>query len=134
MAWVVDTSVLLDIHSSDPAFAASSAICLAENLGAGLVLCPISYIELAPAFGGNTLLQNQFLAEVGVEWPVPWTLEDTCAAHKLWHSHIAAKRQGHRKKRPVADVLIEAFSGRFEGLITRNPNHFPTIPVLNPQR
>ncbi len=132
MAWVVDTSVLLDIYSADPAFGSSSADCLAQYLGAGLLLCPVSYIEMAPAFAGNASLQEQFMEEVGVEWPGAWTLADTQAAHRLWHRHVTLKRSGHVGKRPVADVLIEAFAQRFEGLITRNPKHFTTIPVITP--
>ena len=31
MAWVIDTSVLLDIHSADPAFAQASAECVAAH-------------------------------------------------------------------------------------------------------
>jgi len=130
MAWVVDTSVLLDIFSADPIFADSSAHCLTAHLGSGLVVCPITYIEMAPSFAGNIGLQNQFLEEVGVEWPAPWTMADTQAAHRLWSEHIKAKRSGRVAKRPVADVLIEAFTQRFEGLITRNPKHFSTVPVI----
>src|SRR5690349_5145964 len=64
MAWVVDTSVLLDIYSADPVFAQASARCLAAHAADGLTLCPITYIELAPAFNGDSVLQEQFLAEV----------------------------------------------------------------------
>ena len=132
MAWVVDTSVLLDIYSADPTFAQSSADCLARHLADVLVICPVSYIELAPAFAGKVGLQTRFLQEVGVEWPVPWTYADTVAAHQLWNDHIARKRSGMVSKRPVADVLIEAFAQRFQGLITRNPKHFTTVPVVIP--
>jgi hypothetical protein len=38
--------------------------------------------------------------------------------------HVAKKRSGHAGKRPVADVLIEAFAQRFQGLITRNSQAF----------
>jgi predicted nucleic acid-binding protein len=132
MAWVVDTSVLLDIHSADPAFSQASAECLAKHSAEGLVLSPATYVELAPAFAGHTALQEQFLAEVGVEWPGFWTLRDTQAAHGLWAAHIEKRHSGHTGKRPVADVLIEAFAQRFQGLITRNPKHFTSVPVVVP--
>ena len=132
MSWVVDTSVLLDIYSADPQFAQASANCLAKFLPDRLLICPVSYIEMAPAFEGNRILQNQFLAEVGVEWPIPWTLTDTEAAHRLWNEHIARKRSGTTAKRPVADVLIEAFAQRFQGIITRNPAHFSMVKVVVP--
>jgi predicted nucleic acid-binding protein len=130
MAWVVDTCVLLDIHSADPQFAQSSAVCLTKHLSDGLIISPITYVELAPAFEGNFTLQEQFLAEVGVEWPSPWILQDTMNAHRLWFSHIEGKRRGSESKRPIADVLISAFAQRFQGLITRNPKDFESVRVV----
>jgi predicted nucleic acid-binding protein len=132
MSWVVDTSVLLDIHSADPAFSQASAECLAKYWAEGLVISPITYVELAPAFDGDAALQDQFLAEVGIEWPAFWTLRDTQAAHDLSAAHIREKHNGRTIKRPVADVLIEAFAQRFDGLITRNPRHFTTVPIIVP--
>ena len=69
MAWVVDTSVLLDIHLDDPTFGNRSGQCLMRYLPDGLVICPVSYIELAPAFSGDSSLQEAFLQEAGVDWP-----------------------------------------------------------------
>ena len=60
MAWVVDTSVLLDIRQNDPQFGIPAAKCLIRYLPEGLVLCPITYIELAPEFAGDSSLQEQF--------------------------------------------------------------------------
>ncbi|MGI8605003.1 MAG: type II toxin-antitoxin system VapC family toxin [Verrucomicrobiales bacterium] len=132
MAWVVDTSVLLDIFSADPAFAQSSAECLSQHLAEGLLVCPVTYVEMAPAFKGDSVKQDQFFAVVGVEWREPWTLRDTQAAHRLWAEHIKRKRAGHTGKRPTADVLIEGFVHRFQGIITRNPGHFTSVPVVIP--
>jgi predicted nucleic acid-binding protein len=53
-------------------------------------------------------------------------------SHRLWAEHVEKKRSGHAGKRPVADVLIEAFAQRFQGLITRNPKHFTSVPVVVP--
>lgn len=66
MAWVVDTSVLLDIRLNDPGIGVASATCLARHLGDELVLCPVTYIELAPAFRGDATMQQAFLRQVGV--------------------------------------------------------------------
>jgi hypothetical protein len=38
--------------------------------------------------------------------------------HKLWVAHIQEKHDAQPAKRPVADILIEAFPQRFQGLIT----------------
>lgn len=130
MAWVVDTCVLLDIHCADPHFAQSSADCLTEHLPYGLVISPITYVELAPVFGGNIKLQEQFLMEVGIDWQSPWLLQDTINAHWLWFSHIERKRYGSGAKRPIADLLISTFAQRFKGLITRNPKDFKAVQVV----
>ena len=133
--WAVDTSVLIDVYLPDPVFAQASAECLAAHLADGLVISPMTYVELAPAFDGDTRLQEQFLSENGVEWLEPWTHADTEGAHRLWADYVKKKRAGQvgqGSKRPVADVFIEAFARRFQGLITRNPKHFPTVQVVVP--
>jgi predicted nucleic acid-binding protein len=132
VAWVVDTSVLLDIRQNDPQFGIPAAKCLIRYLPEGLVLCPITYIELAPEFAGDSSLQEQFFQRVGVQWLEPWSWGDTLNSHRLWSDHVAKKRSGHAGKRPVADVLIEAFAQRFQGLITRNARHFTSVPVVVP--
>ena len=132
MAWVVDTCVLLDIRMNDANFGITSAKCLASHLPDGLNISPVTYVELAPAFKGDALLQNAFLEQNGVEWLSSWTRTDTEMAHRLWAEHVERKRAGKRSKRPVADVFIEAFANRFQGLITRNPKHFPTVSVVVP--
>lgn len=132
MAWVVDTSVLLDIHLDDPSFARRSGRCLGRYLSDGLVICPVSYVELAPAFNGDSGLQQAFLQEVGVDWLQPWTLLDTAASYQLWAGHIARRRSGRGSKRLVADVSIEGFAQRFQGIITRNQKHFSSVATIVP--
>jgi predicted nucleic acid-binding protein len=132
VAWVVDTSVLLDIRQNDQHFGLPAAKCLVQHLPEGLILCPITYIELAPEFSGNSALQEEFFQRVGVQWLEPWNRLDTQNAHRLWADHVAKKRSGLAGKRPVADVLIEAFAQRFQGLITWNPKHFTSVPVVVP--
>ena len=132
MAWVVDTSVLLDIRLNDPGFGVASATCLAQHLGDGLVICPVSYIELAPAFRGNHGLQPVVFTTSRSELAGGWTWRDTGTAHKLWADHVTKKRLGQVGKRPVADVFIEAFTLRFQGLITRNPKHFGAVTTIVP--
>ena len=132
MPWVVDSCVLLDIRMNDVDFGLASATCLAAHLTDGLTIAPMTYVELAPAFRGDALLQQAFLEQNGVEWLTSWTRADTEIAHRLWAEHVQKKRVGPGNKRPLADVLIEAFAKRFQGLITRNPKHFTTIPVVVP--
>ena len=107
MAWVVDTSVLLDVRMNDATFGLTSAQCLAAHLAEGLVISPITYVELAPAFNGDARLQEEFLERTGVEWLEPWTHADTQGAHRLWAEHVRRKRAGEGSKRPVATFSLK---------------------------
>ncbi|MCX7005932.1 MAG: type II toxin-antitoxin system VapC family toxin [Kiritimatiellaeota bacterium] len=136
MAWVVDTCLLLDVLEEDPLFGMASAKLLDRKTADELVICPVSYIELAPAFLGDVARQNDFLAGVGVRFHVHWSWEDILAAHRAWQHHIAARRSTAIPRRPIADVLIGAFAARQQGLLTRNTKDFtqlfPDLTVLEP--
>lgn len=127
MPWVVDTCVLIDVLEDDPQFGRVSALTLDGHAADGLVVCPITYAELAPAFGGNPLLQDEFLAGVGADYRQEWTWEDTLSAHGAWNRFIQRRRAGLLPKRPLADIMIGAFASRYEGLITRNPDDFKSV-------
>lgn len=53
MAWGVDTCLLIDVAVADPTFGNASARLLDARQAAGLVICPVTYIELAPVFAGD---------------------------------------------------------------------------------
>jgi predicted nucleic acid-binding protein len=131
MAWVVDTCVLLDVLEEHPKFGEISALTLDGLVEDGLTICPVTYAELAPAFDGNSSLQDEFLGGVGVDFRQDWIWDDTLRAHEAWSVFIRRKRAGLVPKKPIADVLIGAFASRYQGLITRNPTDFVSIfPVL----
>ena len=127
MAWVVDTCLLIDVAESDPQFGADSARLLDRRRPVGLLVAPVSYIELAPLFNGVEAAQNEFLEATGVNWTHTWTWLDTIAAYRAWHNYIFRRRRGGISKRPIADVLIGAFAMRFDGLLTRNVKDFRAI-------
>jgi len=138
MPWVVDTCVLVDVLEDDPDHGKGSAALLGRKLEEGLVICPVTYVELAPAFGGSAGLQEQFLAGVGADWRQPWTWQDTAAAHRAWEAHVTGRRARRSTRRPIADVLIGAFASRFDGLVTRNAGDFrrlfPSLALAEPGR
>jgi predicted nucleic acid-binding protein len=127
MAWVIDTCVLIDIRLDDPAWASRSATRLNAHLKDGLVISPVTFVELAPAFGGDLTLQRGFLTLFSILHDEAWQTADTELCFRLWHDWVQRKRQGHVGKRPVADVLIAAFAARHQGLITRNTADFSQI-------
>ncbi|MCP4664149.1 MAG: type II toxin-antitoxin system VapC family toxin [bacterium] len=126
MTWVVDTCVLIDVLEDDPTFGERSARLIDAHSSDGLVISPVTYAELAPAFEGNPSLQDEFLGGVGVGFREDWSWRDTLKAHAAWHALIQRRRAGKTAKRPLADILIGGFALRFQGLITRNPEDFRT--------
>jgi len=138
VSWVVDTSILIDVAEHDPTFGVASATILEEKLSRGLTVCPVTYIELGPVFEGRVDLQEEFLGKVGIDWTQAWTSHDTHAAFRSWSEYVRKRRSGIEAKRPIADILIGAFAGRFDGLITRNAKQFsrlfPELPVVEPKQ
>ncbi len=137
MSWVVDTCIVLDVLENDAEFGLPSAQLLQKYLPDGLLVCPITYIELAPAFGGNGEEQRRFFDQAGIDYQSGWTVVDTEAGHQAWHRHVTARRQGAAAKRPIADVLIGAFASSRRGLMTRNADdfrkNFPNLMILEPE-
>ncbi len=136
MPWVVDTSVIVDLATGDPLFEPASTICLQAHLGDGLVISPVTFVELGPTFAGDEAAAEAFLHSSRIGTSEFWTQADTFLAHRLWHQYQVRRRQGLSAKRPVADVLIAAFAERFQGIITRNATDFrnilPTLAIVEP--
>jgi len=132
MAWVVDTCLLLDIGLDDPQFAGGSERLLDSKAADGFIICPVTYVELVPAFGGQTKPLEEFLLNLGVDYREDWTWEDTRQANAVWSRYVQKRRANRAAKRPVADALIGAFASRFKGLLTRNSADFVSLlPSLN---
>ena len=124
MAWVVDTCLLIDLAVDDPKFFAASARVLDAKQTDGLVVCPITTVELAPVFGGQITAVGEFFAQLNIAWPENWTVAATQSAFAAWHRYVAGKREGNFAKRPIADALIGGFS-------TRHASDFrPLFPAL----
>jgi len=127
MAWVVDTSVLVDLVTGDPLYAPASTVCLQAHLSDGLVISPVTFVEIGPSFSGDEVAAEVFLKASHIGASEFWSPADTLLAHRLWHQYRARRRQQQKVKRPVADVLIAAFAVRFQGIITRNASDFRNI-------
>lgn len=136
MIWVVDTCVLIDLLKADPVFGKRSALALQSKLDETLVIAPITYVELAPAFKGNVQAQDEFLKSIWIECDFDGSRDAILAAHQAWYAHVLRKRAGAVAKRPIADVLIGAYALAKGGLITRNESDFralyPELDILNP--
>ena len=136
MAWVVDTCVIIDVLRGDETFSASSADALTAKCFDGLTIAPLTYVELAPEFNGDTSAQDDFLDALWIRRDFGGSRDAVLAAHKAWHEHILRKRAGETRKRPIADIMIGAYALQKGGLITRNESDFralyPDLPIFNP--
>jgi predicted nucleic acid-binding protein len=136
MPWVVDTCVVLDVLENDPEFGLASAQLLQRLLPHGLTVSPVTMVELSAAFEGNLLEQKRFLDQAGIGYGEGWTAADTDIAHSAWNIYVRSKRAGHTPRRPIADILIGAFAGNRQGLVTRNiadfHRWFPKLPLRKP--
>ena len=104
MAWVVDTCLLLDIGLDDPEFAEGSENLVLQMSSSGVVISPVTFVELAPAFGGDIDGLKNFLTDLGIDYEELWDLVDTENAVGSWAAHILKRRTGGGFKRPGADV------------------------------
>ena len=136
MAWAVDTCLLIDVGLRDPNFERKSTDLIERHEAQGLVVCPVTFVELAPMFSGDQLNAEAFLDTFGVDCSEPWTEADTHMAFGAWHRWTRTRREQNLRRRPVADVLIGAFALRFDGLLTRNAADFktlfPTLKLVEP--
>jgi predicted nucleic acid-binding protein len=136
MAWVVDTSVVLDLMLPQSAWHGPSLACIHQHASDGLCICPISFVEVGPAFNGNPQAAAAYFSSLAISISEHWLTGDTDTAHQLWHEHQLRRRTTAQPKRPIADVLIAAFALRFQGIITRNATDFrklaPGLVILEP--
>ena len=133
---VVDTCVILDVLEQDPVFGVASAEAIDQYAEAGLIISPLTYVELSPAFLGDETREREFLFEIGIDLPPGFCEDDLSLAHAAWNDHIQRKRAGKVARRPVADVMIGALAQANDGLITRNADDFralfPSLNIITP--
>jgi len=127
MSWVVDTCIVIDVLQDTSEHSEASITLLDSMPPKSLVLCPVSFVELAPSFFGDVAHQRKFLDSVGIAYEERWQRDDTLYAHAAWQRQTASRRAGKAPRRPMADILIGAFAMRHDGLITRNPVDFASV-------
>ena len=132
-AVLVDTNVILDIVTEDPAWKEWSSEKLAECAeNAILVINPIIYAEVSIAFNKIEDLDNALPADFFQRVPLPWE-----AAFLAGKCFVRYRRQGGRKHAPLPDFYIgahAAISGMV--LLTRDTKryrrYFPNLPLIAP--
>lgn len=131
--FLVDSNVLLDIATADPVWESWSEAQLRSASAAGpIIINPIIYAELAPAFATETDLDQWFDPAVFRRAPLPYS-----AGWLAAQAFVAYRRAGGSKTVPLPDFFIGAHAA-VEGLtlITRDSKryqtYFPTVHLILP--
>jgi predicted nucleic acid-binding protein len=130
----VDSSVLLDVLTEDPQFAAASADTLTQALRVGeVVICDAVIAEVQSMLDTRDTAMDA-LGEFGIRYLA--TSEQ--AAVRAGHMQRRFRDRGGRRERVVADFLIGAHAMmQCEALITRDAgfyrDYFKGLKVIVPQ-
>jgi predicted nucleic acid-binding protein len=133
MSRVLDTNVLLDIATADPTWLAWSEGQFRAAAALGPILInPIIYAELAPAFATQADLDQWLDPAVFQRLPLPYS-----AGWLAAQAFIKYRRAGGTKNSPLPDFYIGAHSD-IEGLtlVTRDGaryrTYFPGVTIICP--
>jgi predicted nucleic acid-binding protein len=129
---LVDSNVLLDLFTDDPAWAPWSEARLTEAFDAGqVVINPIVYAEISVAFERIETLEATLPEQVERE-DLPWN-----AAFLAGKCFVDYRRRGGTRRSPLPDFYIgahAAITGR--ALLTRDASRYrtllPTLTLISP--
>lgn len=131
--FLVDSNVLLDIASEDPAWAEWSSGALADALRAGhVVVNPVIYAEVSVGFPTIDDVEAALPVALFQRAPLPYR-----AAFLAGKAFLAYRRREGEARSPLPDFHIGAHAA-VAGLtlITRDARryrtYFPTVPLVTP--
>jgi hypothetical protein len=130
---LVDSSVLLDVFSEDPAWFDWSSEALAEVAEESLlVINPIIYAEISVRFSRIEELEEALQADRFEREPLPW--EAGFLAGKCFLDY---RRRGGERRSPLPDFCIGAHAAvRGMTLLTRDASrfrtYFPRLSIIAP--
>lgn len=130
---LVDSNVLLDVLTEDPAWFDWSASALEEHAeSAVLMINPIIYAEVSVRFARIEELEEALPADLFRREPLPWE-----AAFLAGKCFLHYRKGGGAKRSPLPDFYIGAHAAvRGATLLTRDASryrsYFPTLRVIAP--
>jgi hypothetical protein len=131
---LVDSNVLLDIATGDPAWSAWSAEALARAAERyALVINPIVYAEVSIGYDKIEMLEGALPVALYRREPLPW--EAGFLAGKCF---LAYRRRGGKGRSPLPEFYIGAHAAvRGFALLTRDASryrtYFPKVPLITPR-
>lgn len=132
-AVLVDSNVLLDVLTNDPAWFDWSERALAECAERRtLVINPIVYAEVAGGFRSKELLDAVLPPDRFRRDSLPWD-----AAYLAGRSFVLYRRRGGSRRSPLPDFYIGAHAAaRGMTLLTRGASryrtYFPSLDIIAP--
>ncbi len=130
---LVDSNVLLDIFTQDPAWAPWSSQALATIAETHtLVINPIIYSEVSVSFDRIEELDAELQPAVFRREPLPWS-----AGFLAGKSFVAYRRRGGLRRSPLPDFFIGAHAAvHGMSLLTRDPTnyrtYYPRVKLITP--
>lgn len=131
---LVDSSVLLDVLTDDPAWADWSANALSVLLDQGrLVISPIVYAEVSAGFDRIEDLDEAIPKEFFGREPLPYE-----AGFLAGKAFLAYRRRGGQRRSPLPDFYVGAHAAvRGYRLVTRDAEryrtYFPSVDLISPE-
>lgn len=134
MSRMLDANVLLDIITADPVWLDwSTAQFRAAAKEAQVLLNPIIYAELAPAFDSQAALDRWLRPTIFNRVRLPFE-----AGYRAGQAFVAYRERGGAWRSPLPDFYIGAHAefARYT-LVTRDParyrTYFPKLSLISPE-
>jgi predicted nucleic acid-binding protein len=130
---LVDSSVILDVATQDPAWAAWSEGSLAQAADDGaLVINPIIYAEVSAGFDRIEDVEDVLPASEFIREPLPYE-----AGFLAVKAFLGYRRRGGQRRSPLPDFYIGAHAAvRGYRLLTRDAaryrTYFSSVPLIAP--